>query len=86
MSLWRGLGWMVEENTEFGTMLVHTGRNGAWRSTVVVLPESGRTFCLFTNTANRINYYDAVLDLFFSPKEPLASFGCGYLYPLDNRK
>ncbi|MBQ7640697.1 MAG: beta-lactamase family protein [Bacteroidales bacterium] len=86
MSLWRGLGWIVEENTEFGTMLVHTGRNGAWRSTVVVLPESSKTFCLFTNTANRINYYDAILDLFFSPKEPLASFGCGYLYPLDNRK
>lgn len=86
MNLWRGLGWIVEDNAELGTVAMHQGRNGQWRSTAMVLPERNETFCVFTNTGNRINYYDALVDLFFAPKEPLACFGCGVLYPLDNRK
>lgn len=86
MSQWRGLGWIVENNDEFGTIALHSGRNAQWRSTAMIFPERGETFCVFTDTANRINYYDALMDLFFAPKEPLACFGCGYLYPLDNRK
>lgn len=85
MNLWRGLGWIVEENAELGTVLSLSGRNGTSSSTVIVLPESNRTLCYYTDTANRINYSDALCDIFFAPKEPLSSFGCGYLYPLDNR-
>ena len=85
-TLWTGLGWTVEDNAELGKVAVTSGQNGFWRCTSMVLPERGETFCVFTNTTNKINYYDELAKMFFPTREPLASFGCGSLYPLYGRK
>ena len=85
-SLWRTMGWIVEENPELGTVLLHNGSAGKWRSLAMILPDHGVTLCAFVPDAGRIDWQDAFTEIFFRTAEPLSCFGCGSLYPLDNRR
>ena len=85
-SLWRVMDWIVEENRELGDFLMHQGSSGDWKSLAMIVPDRKATLCVFVKDAGRINWYDAVSEIFFPTCEPLSCFGCGALYPLDDRR
>ncbi|MBO4571672.1 MAG: beta-lactamase family protein [Bacteroidales bacterium] len=85
-TLWRTMDWVQEQNRELGDFLMHQGSAGDWKSLAMIVPGRKATLCVFVKDAGRINWYDAVSEIFFPTVEPLSCFGCGALYPLDDRK
>ncbi|MDD2425711.1 MAG: hypothetical protein PHU00_06765, partial [Bacteroidales bacterium] len=83
-SIFRALGFVVEKNEEFGTIVYHTGNNVNFKGMTMFIPERNITLTYFINGDHNFNLNDPIANLFLKNKSPLPIFGSGTAIPERN--
>lgn len=68
----RCLGWVLEKNSEFGPIYLHTGNNVRFKGLALYMPERDASLVYLVNGQYSCNINDAILPLFFDNSEPFS--------------
>lgn len=71
-SMFRCLGWVLEKNSEFGPVYLHTGNNVRFKGLALYMPEKDASLVYLVNGQYSCNINDAILPLFFDNSEPFS--------------
>lgn len=83
-SIFRGLGFAVVKNKEFGTIIYHTGNNVNFKGMTMFIPERNITLTYFINGDHGFNLNDPIANLFLNYEKPFPFFGGGLDIPESN--